>query len=260
MNDMTLSFRNGLLTLAFSVIFLFVLGYGFLAFLLVSREGWGAGVGQGTLFQFLLQSVAAPLGSLVGFILVRQAYRKSAAPEAFFFALFLATLSAEALLVVQAWLHFADLPAFFTSVLTRVIWAFRITGLFLLFCGSLFSFEFSFRKYGNLVGASVAAGIFLATLLPLHSTSARNHLLFAVGDAPGLVLVTLLLALVVALNYLLGARRPGAPPRAWTRAWAAVFFLASWGLAIVMGPWGTLLAGPGILLASWKAEQNTLLS
>ena len=256
---MTLSIRNGLLALAFSVILAVTAGYGFLTFVLVSREGWSSAVGHGTLLSLLLETISAPVVSLVGFILVRRAYRKSSAPEMFFFSLFLATLAGESLLLLQAWVTFVGLASYFTAILTRVVWAFRFTGLFLLFCGSLYAFDFPFRKYGNLVFGSATAGIALAVLLPLHSSSARNHLLFAVGDASGMVLVTVLLAMVVAVNFLVGSQRPGSPERGWFRAWAAVFFLATWSLAIVFGPWAALLAIPGIILAAWKAEQNALL-
>jgi len=257
---MTLSFRNGLLALTLGTLILLTFGYGILAFALVVREGWGAPVGTGSLLQLLLAASPIPIGGTVGFFLVRRAYRKSAAPEAFFFAFFLASLTAEALLLVQAWVNFAALPAFFTTLITRTVWAFRFFGLFLLFFGSLFSFDFAYRKYGNLVGLSALGGLFLAVWVPLRSVSGRNHLLFAVGDAPALVLATVVLALVAAMNYILGARRPGAPDRARYRASAALFFLAAWGAAIALGPLGTWLAAPGVLLAAWKAEQNTMFS
>ncbi len=256
---MTLSIRNGLLALAFSVLLVLALGHGFLAFVLVTREGWRAEVGDGTLLQLLVETAAVPLVSTVGFIFVRRAHRKSAAPEVFFFSLFLATLAGESLLLLQAWVTLAGMASYFTAMLTRVVWAFRFTGLFLLLCSSLYAFGFPFRKYGNLVVASVAAGVFLSVLLPLRSTSARNHLLFAVGDAPGMVLVTILLASVVAVNFLVGSRRSGAADRARSRAWGALLFLASWSLTITFGPWAVLVAVPGIILTSRKAEQNTLL-
>jgi hypothetical protein len=255
---MTLSFRNALLALAFGVLLLLAAGYGLLAFLLVTREGWSAPVGQGTVLTLIAQTALLPVGGVVGFLLVRRAFRKSAAPEAFFFALFLVAFAGESLLLLQAWINFEGFAAYFTSLLTRIVWAFRFTGLGFLLCGSLFGFDFTFRKYGNLVALSVAGGVFLAVLLPLHSSSARNHLLFAVGDAPGMVLVTILLAVVVAANYLMGARRPGAPDRAWPRAWASVFYLAAWGLAISMGPWGAILAIPGVVLTAWRTEQSPL--
>lgn len=255
---MTLSLRNGVLTLAFLGLLLLTVGYGLVAFLLVTREGWGATVGQGTLLGLVLETFFIPVGSLTAFFFVRRAYRKSAAPEVFFFAMFLAAFAGESLLVVQAWINLSGLSLYFTALLTRTVWAFRFTALGFLVCGSLFGFDFTFRKYGNLVVLSIAAGIFLAVLVPLHSTSARNHLLFAVGDAPGMVLVTVVLALAVATSYLVAARRPGARDRARQRAWAAVFYLAAWGLAIAGGPWGAVLAAPGVALTSWRAEQNPL--
>jgi len=256
---MTLSVRNGLLALGFSVLLLLVLGYGVLSVTLVSREGWGAQIGPVTLVWLLIETAGVLAIGIVGFVLVRRAFRKSAAPELFFFSLFLVTLAGEGLLLTQAWLHFGGYSSWFSGLLTRVIWAFRFTGLFLLFCGSLFAFDFPYRKYGNLVLGSVAAGLFVAVLIPLHSTSARNHLLFAIGDASGVVLVTAVIATVTAVNYLLGARRPGAPDRAWARATAALSFLAGWTLAIISAPWGAILVVPGVVLAAWKAEQTALV-
>lgn len=256
---MTLTVRNGLLTLGSIVLILLVTGYGILSVTLVSREGWGARIGPVTLIELLMETGLTLGGTIAGFILLRRGFRKTAAPELFFFTLFLVTLAGEGLLLAQAWLHFEGFPLWFSGALTRIIWAFRLTGLFLLFCGSLFTLEFPYRKYGNLVTASVASGVFLAVLLPLHSTSARNHLLFAIGDAPGVVLVTAVLALVTGGNFLMGAIRPGTADQAWARAWAALFFLGGWTAAIVLAPWGTLLALPGILLAVWRAEQTTLV-
>lgn len=256
---MTLSIRNGLLALAFGILLLFVLGYGLLASYLVSTEGWSAPVGDENLLKLLLETVVAPVGSLAGFVLVRRAYRKSAAPEFFFFSLFLVTLAGESLLLVQAWVSFAGLASYFTALMTRVVWAFRLTGLFLLLSASLYAFDFSYRKFGNLVAGSITAGIFLAVTLPLHSTSARNHLLFAVGDAPGIAMVAGLLGTVIAVNFLAGSRRPGAPEKAWVRAWTAIFFLGAWGLCIVTGPWAAVFALPGIVLVTWKSEQTPVL-
>jgi len=256
---MTLSVRNGLLALAFGVLLLMTLGYGALTFLLLTQEGWNAPVGDGTLIRLVLGTLIPPVVGLLGFFPTRRTFRKSTAPEAFFLALFFATLSGEALLLLQAWVTFHGLSWFFTSLLTRTVWAFRFTGLFLLLCASLFAFEFTYRKYANLVAGSLAAGVFLAVVVPLHSTSARNHLLFSIGDTPGTVLVAVLLMLAVAVNFFVGTRRPGTTNQARARAWAVLFILGGWGLAVVAGPWGTGLVVPGIFLANWKVEDNALV-
>jgi len=253
---MTLSLRNGLLFAALGLLVVLTVGNGVLAFLLVAREGWTAQVGQASLLSLVVQTTLIPWGCLVGFIALRRVFRKSSAPEAFFFALFLVGLAGESLLLFQAWIHFSALPAYFTGVLTRLVWGFRFLGLAFLFCGSLFGFDFTFRKYGTMVLWSVVTAGFLASILPLHSSSARNHLLFAVGDAPGMVLVTVVLATAVALSYLAGSRRPGAPEQAWARAWAATFFLIAWGVTVSWGPWAVALGAPGVILATWKTEQG----
>jgi hypothetical protein len=254
---MAFTVRNGLLALAFGVLVLLVAGYGALLFLLVSREGWAASVGGATLLQLALATVIAPAGALTAYWLSRRAYRKSGAPEAFFFALSAATLSGEALLLVQAWLQMGTQAAYFTSLLTRAVWAFRFTGLFLLFCGSLFTFDFTVRKYGNLVGISVVAGILVASWLPLQS-SARHPVLLALTDTSGVLLVTSVLGLVALMNFIIAAARAPSAERAGL-AGAAACFLVGWAVVCLWSPWGVGITAAGAALALWKAEQTSLM-
>jgi hypothetical protein len=254
---MAFTVRNGLLALALGILVLLVVGYCAVLFVLVSREGWAASVGQGNLLELVLATMAAPAGALAAYWLSRRAYRKSGAPEAFFFALAATTLGGEALLLLQGWLQMGSQSAYFTALLTRAVWAFRFTGLFLVFCGSLFNFDFTVRKYGNLVGISVVAGILVASWLPLQS-SGRHPNLLALSDWSGVLLVTAVLGAVALLNFLIGAVRSPSPERA-ALAGGAVCFLAGWALVCLWSPWGVALAAAGAGLVLWKAEQTTLL-
>jgi hypothetical protein len=254
---MAFTVRNGLLALAFGVLVLLVVGYGALLFLLVSREGWSAAVGGATLIQLTLATMIAPAGALAAYWLARRAYRKSGAPEAFFFALSAATLGGESLLLVQAWLHMGGQSAYFSSLLTRAVWAFRLSGLFLVFCGSLFTFDFTVRKYGNLVGVSVIAGILVASWLPLQS-SARHPILLGLTDGTGMLLVTAALGFVAMLNFVIGAVRAPSVERA-ALAGAAACFLAGWAVVCLWSPWGVGITAAGAALAMWKSEQTSLM-
>lgn len=256
---MTLSFRNSLLAVAFSVLLLVLLGYSILSGFLVWQEGWSAVVGPSTLIWIVLESGVALVVSLVGFVLIRRSYRRSGAPELFFFAFFLLALAAEGLLVIQAWILIDSQPSWYSAALTRIIWTFRVMGLILLFCGSLFRFDFPYRKYGNLVAGSLVVGTFVAILLPLHSTTARNRLLFAVGDLSGLGLVATILVLVTGTNYVLGAFRMGAE-KPLRQATSALCFLVAWTICTLWTPWGALLALPGALLAGEKSENDLAAS
>lgn len=247
--NMTLSLRNGILTATLGFILVLTLGYGALAFLMVSQEGWSAAIGQGTLLDLLIETAPLPVGALLGVALLRRAFRKSSNPESFFFALFLASFSAEALVLAQAWITFHGYPAYFTGLLTRIVWAFRVMGLGFLFCGSLFQFEYGFRKFGQMVLWTIVVAIAVVVWLPLHSSTARNHLLYAVGDAPGMVLFSALIAVVVAAGYLYGGYRPRRNGPSRSRGWAAVFFLGGWSLCITIGPWAWFVAAPGLALA-----------
>lgn len=253
---MALTVRNGLLNLALGFLVLLVVGYAVLLSVLAAREGWTALAGRGTLLQLALQTVVAPIGACSAYLLARRAYRKSGAPEAFFFALFAASLGGESLLLIQGWLQTGS-PAYYSAVLTRAIWAFRLAGLFLLFCASLFAFDFAFRKFGNLVGISVVAGILVASWLPLQSAS-RHHTILVLSDRWGMLLVASVLGIVIVLNFIVGAVR--APSAERTAQAAAVgCFLAGWAVICLWTPWGIALAVAGALLAFWKAEQTMLI-
>jgi len=255
-NDrMALTVRNGLLTMTLGILALLILGYAGLLFVLVSREGWTASVGRETLLQLTLNTAIAPVGALAAHWLTRRAYRKSGSPEAFFFALFAASLAGEALLLGQGWLQSAA-PAVFTAILTRAVWAFRLTGLFLLFCGSLFTLDFAFRKYGNLVLVSAVAGVLVASWLPLHAVA--PHAPLQINEGSGVRLVTLVLGAVVVLNFVLGAVRNPSAERV-AQVGAVILFLASWAVVCLWSPWGISLAVAGALLAFWKTEQTILV-
>jgi hypothetical protein len=254
---MTLTVRNGLLSFALFVLALLVVGYAVLLFVLVSREGWIASVGRENLIQLVFETMIAPMGSAAAYWLTRRAYRKSGSPEAFFFALFAVSLGGESLQLVQAWLQTDSQSDYFTALLTRTVWAFRFTGLFFLFCASLFTFDFSFRKFGSLVGISAVSGILVASWLPLQSAS-HSHTLLVLSDSSSVLLVTAVLSLVIILNFTLGAIRAPSPERT-AHAGAVVCFLAAWALVCLWNPWGIVLAVVGALTAYWKAEQTMLV-
>src|SRR5262249_7098954 len=109
----------------------------------------------------------------------------------------------------------------------------------------------------NLVGVSAAAGVLVASWLPLKSVS-RHHTLLLLSDRWGLLLVSAVLGFVIVANFVIGAIRNPSSERT-AQAGALRCFLAGWAVGCLWSPWGVALVVLGALLAYWKAEQTMLV-
>jgi len=243
---MTLTFRNGLLTLLLLVMAVLAVGYG-AALFLVFGEPEGA---------LLIEAGPPLIVGLAGLIWLRRVYRKSNAPTVFFLAVFLFCVGADTLGALQAYFLVTNEPFAFGVALTRTVWGFRIGGLVCLLLGSLFLLEFSYEKYGTLIAVAVLASIVLVSGLPLQTTRPDSRGLYPLGDALGL---TVLFALIIALstaNYLLAwwnEEKAAATQQVNDRKlplmlgiWLLI--LAGWGLGLWLSPWWEFLMVPGAAL------------
>ena len=142
-------------------------------------------------------------------------------------------------------------------VVSRVLWAFRLFGLFSLFCASLYALNFSYQKYGNLVGLSLCLSLFLAANLPLQTSVVQTDLLFALADERGLGLVFLIFTVVIVGNFVFGLvtrhRENGA-----SLIGAALLFMLSWHAVFFGIFWAVLIFIPGIILLGRKTQETYL--
>ena len=167
---MTLSFRNGLLTLLLVLAGVAGVFLTYSAFIAGSDFGWKSTfpAQEAVSFWFLRRpATEIPLAPLLWQLLVllplvfvslfylRLLYRKTNSPELFFLSFFVFSLMGEGLRVLQLFYLLNDQSFFWSLVLTRVVWIFRLFGLFMAFSASLFGLEFTYQKLGNFVGMSL---------------------------------------------------------------------------------------------------------
>jgi hypothetical protein len=243
---MTLTFRNGLLTLLLAVMAVLAAGYG-AALFLVFGEPEGA---------LLIQAGPPLLVGLAGILWLRGLYRKSNAPPVFFLAVFVFCVGADTLSALQAYFLVTNEPFAFGVALTRTVWGFRIGGLVCLLLGSLFLLDFSYEKYGTLLAVATLSSIALVSGLPLQTTRPDSRGLYPLGDPLGLtVLFALILALTTA-NYLIAwwNEEKVAATEQINRRKAPLLLViwllisVGWGLGLWLNPWWELLMIPAVAL------------
>ncbi len=267
---MTLSFRNGLLTVLLVLAGAAGIFLTYSALIAGSDFGWKGTfpAQEAVLFWFLRNPVTdAPIATFLWQFLVliplafvslfylRLLYRKTNAPELFFLSFFLFSLLGEGFRVLQLFYVLNDQSYFWSLVLTRVVWIFRLFGLFMAFSASLFALEFPYQKLGNFVGMGLGLAVFLGANLTFQTTTLDSTGLFAPGDERGLLLIFLFLSLLTLANLLfstLAKRRP----HSLSQLGSMVLFLAASQATFFGAIWAGLLLIPGTALLRRKVQDS----
>ena len=265
---MTLSFRNGLLTLLLVLAGAAGIFLTYSAFIAGSDFGWKSTfpAQEAVSFWFLRRPVIeVPMAPLlwqllvlmplvfVSLFYVRLLYRKTNSPELFFLSFFVFSLMGEGLRVLQIFYLLNDQSYFLSLVLTRVVWIFRLFGLFMVFSASLFGLEFTYQKLGNFVGMSLGLAVFLGANLTFQTTTLDSTGLYAPGDERGLLLIFLFLILLTLANFVFSAvvkKRP----HSLGQMGSVIFLLAASQVAYFGAVWSGLLLIPGAALLGRKVQ------
>ena len=139
-----------------------------------------------------------------GFVL-RILFRKTAAPELFFFIIFLFTFAFEGLRVLNILFYFYKVPLYLEVFNSRFVYFGRIFGVFMLFCASLYAVEMKYQKFNIVIGVFALAALLLAYLLPLDPSILLTNFLYRLGDESSFFFINFAIALFSILNFLVAA-------------------------------------------------------
>ena len=269
---MTLSFRNGLLT--FLLIAAVVAGAldAYLAVLAGQSFGWHATVpvheqvlfwfwkhpaSHTSLMSFVWQELFLMPVVIVGLFYLRILFRKTSAPEVFFFAFFLFSLVGESFRVSQVFFVLNESSFFWGIALTRTVWSLRLFGLFMLFAASLFTLEFNYQKFGNFVGLSLGLALFLGVNLTIQTTVLDSDGLYSPGDERGLAFIFIFLGALALVSFSVAAFL-GKKSHGLSQLAAAVLFLIASQMTYFCIPWAPLLLLPALGLLENTVQQTYL--
>lgn len=216
LSGMTLSVRNTLLRVGIAISTLLLAGFGYVSYQIL----WGDGISGGAsalanqhwlVFTWnasedhvvwsVIGMLLLGLVALVTLSLFVRYFRKITAPEIFFFAVFVLSVALDQLKVAQLWLVIANQPQEIGVVVTRTVLFGHIMGIFSLFASSLYVAGVEYQKTGTILGIAALVAFTLAYTIPVDSLVLLPNLLYRTGDERGLQIVSVILYLLVAVNY-----------------------------------------------------------
>jgi hypothetical protein len=159
----------------------------------------------------LLVNLAASLSMLLLFAVlanlgIRNLYARTGAPEILFVMLFFASLSSEAFRFANLVFPPMSLPPVLVLLPSRAVLFGRLFGLMCVLTASLYAAGMKYNHYPVLIGGILVLAFTLAGTLPLDGTLLEATLLYRLGDRRGYLFVTILLAGLSVINFLIAVR------------------------------------------------------
>lgn len=214
---MTLVARNTLLRIGLLLVFVLLLGFTAAALFVLAGDialpvgeleagqnwlgmSWSSGGYQ--IFWLLGGLFVQGVTSFVGLWTMLRMFRKTTAPEMFFFSVFVFTLAIDLVKGGQLVILILHYPPVYGAMLTRVLHFGHFLGIFCLLSSSLYLSGLEYQKTGIVLGLGALIALTLAYSVPVDFSRLFLNLMNPTGDQTTIQVVALLLNLLVVLNVL----------------------------------------------------------
>lgn len=214
---MTLVARNTLLRVGLIIVFTLLLGFVAAGVFVISRGfgpvnevitdgqswlgmGWSPGSRQ--IYWLLGGLLAQGLLSFIALWIMLRMFRKTTAPEMFFFSVFIFTLALDMVKAGQLVILILQYPPVYGAMLTRVIHFGHFFGIFCLLSSSLYLSGLEYQKTGIVLGIAALTALTLAYSLPIDFSRLLPNLMHPAGDQTTIQVVALLLDVIIIVNVL----------------------------------------------------------
>jgi hypothetical protein len=137
---------------------------------------------------------------------IRNLYARTGAAEILFMMLYFASLSLETFRFANLVVAPGSLPPVLVLLPSRAVLFGRLFGLMCVLTASLYAAGMKYNQYPVLIGGILVLAFTLAGTLPLDGTLLEATLLYRLGDRRGYAFVTILLAVLTVINFLIAAR------------------------------------------------------
>jgi hypothetical protein len=216
---MTLSTRNTILRLGLVVSVLIAGAATGLAAWLYATAGWAAleEVSVGSSIPWLGARLAGPaqgvewvVGKTIvaawfavfAIIVVLRQFKRTTAPEMFFFSFFLLTIPLDSVRLLQVIHQIVELPITVSIVATRVGYFGHALGIFCLFGSSLYAVGVEYQRTGAALSIAALIAFAFSYAVPVDPTVLYPNLLNPIGNQRTVQVVAIVLNVLVLSNFL----------------------------------------------------------
>ncbi|TVR58578.1 MAG: hypothetical protein EA426_09660 [Spirochaetaceae bacterium] len=148
-----------------------------------------------------------PVFSFAAGLLFVRYFRKTTAPEIFFFIVFLMSLVFDSMKLLNVLLIAENLPIELQNLVTRVVTFGYVFGVACLFLSSLYSAGIDYQKTEAIVGITALISFAFAYTIPVNTLVFYPNLIHRVGDGSMIPIVVTFMYTVTFLNLVQSAIR-----------------------------------------------------
>ena len=206
---MTITARNRIiltgLCIAVAMLAIFLLS----VFLIFKNTSIGAG---DSLAAVNLTRILVSLFSVVSFciaavVIFYFSFRKTTAPEMFFFIVFLISLSFDSLKATQAFITIKGVAPYYAGLMTRTVYFGKYLGTMCILVSGLFAHNTEYQRMEIYLGVALLLAFILSYAVPVDFTTLKPNLVSAIGYEEELFIINVLFLAFGIMNYLYSALR-----------------------------------------------------
>lgn len=139
--------------------------------------------------------------AIISLVVVMRYFRRTTAPEMFFFAVFLLTLPIETLRYLHLLREVFQLPLNVALLATRGAYFAHALGIFSLFISSLYALGGDYQRTGTVLSIAALLAFAFAYALPVDPTTLHPNLVNPIGNLRTVQVVALVLNVLVLANF-----------------------------------------------------------
>jgi hypothetical protein len=197
---MTINTRNKIILAGISLIALLFAGFLTATFISFNNAALGPRMTAVTVTLICEILFAAAATTILYF-----SFRKTTSPEIFFFIIFLVSMSFDSLKVMFSLIEAMNLSPAYGSLITRTVYFGRFLGTLAVLASGLFFLGAEYQRMEIFLGVAFLLAVSLSTAVPVDITEIDANLLYRLGNARELGIISILFLGFGVFNYVIFA-------------------------------------------------------
>lgn len=204
---MTINTRNKIIFAGICITTLFFFGFITVVILIFKNapSGLRSSIGGIGITAMLISQLSELLFTATAIVILYFSFRKTTAPEVFFFIIFLVTMGFDSLKACFILFEIINLPPYYRVLITRTVYFGRFLGTMVILAGGLFSLGAEYQRMEIFLGVAFLLAFSLSAAVSIDITGTGENLLYRLGNSRELGIISLIFLLFGVFNYVLYA-------------------------------------------------------